>query len=113
MKQKHAKTWKPWFNSFESLQIFIFNVHFDHENGIFIKVTKGHRSSIKAKEVPCVDWTKHYLNHGYMCQLRHTILYVWSSTSSRNSTPQTHQTHAHFEVLFKPQSQQWDHQTSS
>ncbi len=29
--------------------------HFDHQNGIFIKVTKGHRSSIKVEEVPCVD----------------------------------------------------------
>ncbi len=67
--KEYAKTWKLWFDSFESLQIFIFNFHFDQQNSIFIKVTKGHRSSIKVEEVPCVNWTKHYQNHGYMCQL--------------------------------------------
>jgi hypothetical protein len=32
-------------------------------------VTIKDRSLIKTKKVPHVKWTKHYQNHGYMCQL--------------------------------------------
>ncbi len=62
---KHAN-----FDEIDHLKAY-FNSSCQCDHGIhtFIKVTIKDRSLIKTKKVPHVKWTKHYQNHGYMCQL--------------------------------------------
>jgi hypothetical protein len=55
--KEDVKTCKLQFNSLESLQTFIFSVQFYHGSGIFIKMTIGHRNSIKILKIPFVNWT--------------------------------------------------------